>query len=117
MCGSSIDTRARRFSDVPHALSSHPGLTLMHHQSQLSQGLVRLASVVDRSSIEWTEATWNPTTGCDRTSPGCDHCYALTMAKRLKAMGQPRYQADGDPRTSGPGFDVALHPEALAEPL
>ncbi len=40
----------------------------------------------DRSAIEWTEATWNPTTGCDRTSPGCDHCYALTLAKRLKAM-------------------------------
>ena len=39
-----------------------------------------------KSSIEWTEATWNPTTGCDRTSPGCDNCYALTLAKRLKAM-------------------------------
>ncbi len=70
-----------------------------------------------KSPIEWTETTWNPTSGCDRVSPGCDHCYALTLAKRLKAMGQPRYQADGDPRTSGPGFDVALHPEALAEPL
>ena len=34
----------------------------------------------DRSSIEWTEATWNPVTGCDRVSPGCDHCYALTLA-------------------------------------
>jgi protein gp37 len=57
----------------------------------------------DRSAIEWTEATWNPTTGCDRTSPGCDHCYALTLAKRLKSMGQPKYQHDGDSRTSGPG--------------
>lgn len=41
-----------------------------------------------RTAIEWTEATWNPTTGCDRVSPGCDNCYALTLAKRLKAMGQ-----------------------------
>ncbi len=45
----------------------------------------------DRTGIEWTEATWNPTTGCDRTSVGCDNCYALTLAKRLKAMGNPRY--------------------------
>ncbi len=37
--------------------------------------------------IEWTEVTWNPATGCDRISPGCDHCYALRLAKRLKAMG------------------------------
>ena len=48
----------------------------------------------DRSSIEWTEATWNPTTGCDRTSPGCDHCYTLTLARRLKAMGMTKYQND-----------------------
>jgi protein gp37 len=69
------------------------------------------------TSIEWTATTWNPTTGCDRISPGCDNCYALTLAKRLKAMGQPKYQADGDPRTSGPGFGVTLHPDALLEPL
>lgn len=70
----------------------------------------------DRSAIEWTEATWNPTTGCDRVSAGCDHCYALTLAKRLKAMGSPKYQADGDPRTSGPGFGLTLHPDALRVP-
>jgi hypothetical protein len=67
--------------------------------------------------IEWTEVTWNPTTGCDRISPGCDHCYALTLAKRLKAMGQAKYQRDGDPRTSGPGFGVTMHADVLAEPL
>lgn len=39
------------------------------------------------TKIEWTDEVWNPVTGCDRTSPGCDHCYAATMAKRLKAMG------------------------------
>ncbi|MCG2800838.1 MAG: phage Gp37/Gp68 family protein, partial [Cellulomonas sp.] len=61
-----------------------------------------------RTGIEWTEVTWNPTTGCDRISPGCDHCYALTLAKRLKAMGAEKYQADGDPRTSGPGFALTL---------
>lgn len=69
-----------------------------------------------RTGIEWTEVTWNPTTGCDRVSAGCDNCYALTMAKRLKAMGSDRYQNDGDPRTSGPGFALTLHPAALELP-
>ena len=69
-----------------------------------------------RTGIEWTEVTWNPTTGCDRISPGCDHCYALTLAKRLKAMGAEKYQVDGDPRTSGPGFALTLHEPALALP-
>ena len=73
-------------------------------------------TVADRSGIEWTETTWNPTTGCDRTSPGCDNCYALTLAKRLKAMGQPKYRNDGDPRTSGPGFGLTLHEDTLAIP-
>lgn len=68
------------------------------------------------TSIEWTEVTWNPTTGCDRVSAGCDNCYALTMAKRLKAMGAAKYQSDGDPRTSGPGFGVAVHAESLLVP-
>src|SRR5579875_2532800 len=69
-----------------------------------------------RTGIEWTEVTWNPTTGCDRTSPGCDHCYAMTLAKRLKAMGQAKYQCDGDPRTSGAGFGLTVHPSALNLP-
>ncbi|MFE3487494.1 DUF5131 family protein [Streptomyces griseus] len=69
------------------------------------------------SKIEWTEQTWNPTTGCDRISPGCDNCYALTMAKRLKGMGSAKYQNDGDPRTSGPGFGVAMHEDTLTDPL
>lgn len=70
----------------------------------------------DRSSIEWTQATWNPTTGCSRTSPGCDHCYALTLARRLRAMGNPKYQTDGDQRTSGPGFGLAVHQDQLGLP-
>lgn len=69
------------------------------------------------TSIEWTDATWNPVTGCDLVSPGCDHCFALTLAKRLKAMGSPHYQLDGDPRTSGPGFGVQCHADALDIPL
>ena len=72
--------------------------------------------MADRSAIEWTEATWNPTTGCDRVSRGCDNCYALTLAKRLKAMGSAKYQTDGDPRTSGPGFGVAVHEDSLTVP-
>lgn len=72
--------------------------------------------MADRSSIEWTEATWNPTTGCDRTSPGCDNCYALTLARRLKAMGNLKYQVDGDPRTSGPGFGITVHKDHLDLP-
>lgn len=69
------------------------------------------------TGIQWTDATWNPTTGCDRISPGCDKCYALTMARRLKGMGQTKYQNDGNPVTSGPGFDLTVHPDTLAEPL
>lgn len=79
--------------------------------------------MAENTAIEWTHRegttprTWNPTTGCDRLSAGCDHCYALTLAKRLKGMGSPKYQADGDPRTSGPGFGVATHADTLADPL
>jgi len=73
--------------------------------------------MADHSAIEWTEATWNPTTGCDRISAGCDNCYALALAKRLKAMGSPKYQADGDPRTSGPGFGVTIHASDLDLPF
>jgi protein gp37 len=74
-------------------------------------------AMADHSSIEWTEATWNPTTGCDRISPGCDNCYALTLAKRLKAMGHAKYQNEGHPVTSGPGFLVSEHDDALNIPL
>lgn len=60
------------------------------------------------SSIEWTEATWNPTTGCNKLSPGCKHCYAERMAERLKAMGQANYRN---------GFRLAVHPHMLELPL
>lgn len=61
-----------------------------------------------KSSIEWTESTWNPLTGCTKVSPGCKHCYAERMALRLQAMGQANY-ADG--------FNLTLHEDALELPL
>jgi protein gp37 len=61
-----------------------------------------------KSKIEWTKATWNPVTGCSKTSAGCKHCYAEVMARRLKAMGQPNYQN---------GFEVSLHEHMLGRPL
>ena len=67
--------------------------------------------------IEWATHVWNPTTGCDRVSEGCDNCYALVLAKRLKAMGQPKYQRDGDERTSGPGFGLTCHDDVVDHPL
>ena len=72
--------------------------------------------MADNSTIEWTEATWNPTTGCDRVSPGCDNCYALRLAKRLKHMGAAKYQLDGSERTSGPGFGLQYHEHTLEIP-
>ncbi len=60
------------------------------------------------SSIEWTEATWNPVTGCDKISPGCKHCYAERMSKRLHAMGQPNYRN---------GFKLTLQPHMVELPL
>ncbi|MYB27247.1 MAG: phage Gp37/Gp68 family protein [Candidatus Dadabacteria bacterium] len=64
----------------------------------------------------WNDESWNPVTGCDKISPACDNCYALGIAKRLKDQGQPKYQKDGDPRTSGPGFGLTLHPHILDAP-
>jgi protein gp37 len=60
------------------------------------------------SAIEWTEATWNPTTGCNKVSPGCKHCYAARMAERLQAMGQPNYRN---------GFQLTLQPHMVDLPL
>ena len=60
------------------------------------------------SKIEWTESTWNPLTGCTKISPGCKHCYAERMSRRLKAMGQEKYQN---------GFQLTLHEDVLEDPL
>jgi protein gp37 len=60
------------------------------------------------TTIEWTSLTWNPVTGCSKISPGCAHCYAERMARRLKAMGQPNYRN---------GFQVTTHEHTLLAPL
>ena len=61
-----------------------------------------------KTSIEWTESTWNPSTGCDAISPGCVNCYAERMAHRLQAMGQAKYAN---------GFQLTVHPQTLELPL
>lgn len=60
------------------------------------------------TKIEWTDRTWNPITGCTKVSPGCAHCYAEVMTRRLKAMGVEKYAN---------GFQVTLHNDCLDEPL
>jgi protein gp37 len=62
----------------------------------------------DGSKIEWTEATWNPVTGCTKVSPGCDHCYAETFAERWRGVPGHHFER---------GFDVTLRPERLTQPL
>ena len=62
----------------------------------------------DKSTIEWTDATWNPVTGCTQVSPGCDHCYALTFAERFRNVPKHPYEQ---------GFDLKLHPDRLELPL
>lgn len=59
------------------------------------------------SKIQWTNATWNPLTGCTKISPGCKNCYAEKMAERLQAMGSSKYKN---------GFKLTLQPDALTEP-
>jgi protein gp37 len=66
------------------------------------------AAVADRSSIEWTEATWNPVTGCSKVSPGCAHCYAETFAERWRGVPDHPYEQ---------GFDLKMWPERLEVPL
>ena len=61
-----------------------------------------------KSTIEWTEQTWNPTTGCTKVSPGCKHCYAEVMAQRLHAMGTRGYENN---------FQLTVHEDRLAQPL
>lgn len=62
---------------------------------------------MSKSKIEWTEITWNPTTGCDKVSAGCKNCYAEIFAKRLEAMGSQKYRN---------GFKLTLHPDVINEP-
>lgn len=63
---------------------------------------------MSKSSIEWTESTWNPLTGCTKVSDGCKHCYAERMARRLHAMGVDNYRN---------GFKLTMHPHVLKKPI
>ena len=63
--------------------------------------------MANNSPIEWTDATWNPVTGCAKISPGCKHCYAERLSNRLQAMGQANYRN---------GFELALQPQMLEDP-
>lgn len=63
--------------------------------------------MADKTGISWTDATWNPVTGCSKVSPGCANCYAETLSLRLQRMGNPKYTQ---------GFAVTLHPDALGMP-
>jgi protein gp37 len=62
---------------------------------------------MSKTTIEWTETTWNPTTGCTKISAGCKNCYAAVLARRLQAMGQKKYKN---------GFDLTLHANAVNDP-
>lgn len=64
--------------------------------------------MADNSSIEWTQATWNPVTGCTKISPGCANCYAERMSRRLRAMGNENYRN---------GFRLTIQPQMLERPL
>jgi protein gp37 len=64
--------------------------------------------MAENSHIEWTDATWNPVTGCSKLSPGCKHCYAERLSNRLQAMGQLNYRR---------GFEVTLQPQMLDHPM
>ena len=64
--------------------------------------------MADKSKIEWCDATWNPVTGCEKISPGCDHCYAERMSKRL--AGRHGYDAENP-------FKITIHPERLYQPM
>ncbi len=64
--------------------------------------------MADRSTIEWTDATWNPVRGCDKISPGCKHCYAETFAERFRGVPGHPYER---------GFDLRLAPHKLSDPL
>ncbi len=71
-------------------------------------GLAYRKRIMSTTQIQWTRCTWNPITGCTKISAGCDHCYAERMARRLKAMGVPKYKN---------GFDLTIHPDVLEAPL
>ena len=105
-----------RFEAQQRRAHEGAGTRACHTRDGCSMRIDRAPRITRATGIEWTETASNATTGCHRVSPGCDNCYALTLAKRLKAMGSEQYQQDGDPSTSGSGFKLTLHPEVLDLP-
>src|SRR5882757_5224660 len=94
--GQGIGARKLAFQSALPALlrcfqSERRGYRRQNRAGHLKRRLTRGKSMATTSSIEWTEMTWNPVTGCYKVSQGCKHCYAERMAKRLHAMGAPRY--------------------------
>ncbi len=75
---------------------------------EIGRGRLRKEAMAGPSSIEWTESTWNPVTGCDKVSPGCAHCYAETFAERWRGVEGNAYEQ---------GFDLKLWPTRLDYPL
>jgi len=98
--GCSFSNRRRGFKGV------HRVRRLRHFRVQAPSG--RILTLSDGTHIEWTDATWNPVTGCSRISPGCVHCYAERFAERFRGVkGHPYEQ----------GFDLKLWPKRLELPL
>src|SRR5467141_3976032 len=91
--------------DCPRLPISYSG-TILHKSSYNRSKEGRAMS--DNSSIEWTDATWNPVRGCTKISPGCAHCYAETFAERFRGVPGHAYEQ---------GFDPRLVPEKVEEPL
>ena len=79
-----------------------------NRSSEARDSRQELMTLGTNSKIEWTEATWNPLTGCTQVSPGCAHCYAKTFAERFRGVPGHPYE---------PGFDLTLRPERLMQPL
>ena len=97
-------------AQVPRGFESHP---LRHDHANPTPPIVHTfyacyGERMQRSSIEWTDATWNPVTGCTEVSPGCAHCYAKTFAERFRGVPGHPYER---------GFDLQLRPERLDQPL
>src|ERR1017187_9824910 len=66
------------------------------------------ATMADKSAIEWTDATWNPVTGCTKISPGCDNCYAARFSERFRGVPDHPFET---------GFDLTLRPQRLLQPF
>ena len=96
------------FNTLKTRSNTTPNAPFSRNMTSLSNcTILKAISIMAQSSIEWTELTWNPTTGCNKVSAGCKHCYAKIMSRRLKAMGVEKYRNN---------FTLTLHPQELETP-